>query len=71
MDFFLKIMKYVWASWAGRKPTGELLILGSNTKKIAGYGCAVTFSSMRMEWSAAHVTYDLRHKEFEPSFCHG
>jgi hypothetical protein len=47
------------------------MILGSKTRKITGYGCAVTFSSCRMEWSQAHATYNLQLKEFETSFCHG
>lgn len=66
----INLMKYVWASWQRKKPTGELLILGTKTRKLPGYGCAVTFSSARMEWSVAQLTYNLQLKTFESSFCH-
>ncbi|HEX8040985.1 MAG TPA: hypothetical protein VF490_17655 [Chryseosolibacter sp.] len=64
-------MKYLWASW-GRKSNGQVpSVKGSRTKRIAGYGCAVTFSSPGLEWSCPHATYDVSLKVFESSYCHG
>ncbi|HTF29555.1 MAG TPA: hypothetical protein VK625_11970 [Flavitalea sp.] len=65
-------MKYVWASWGNR--IGSQLPAGENkngfkTRHVRGYGCAVTFSSVQMEWSPAYATYSLRNKYFEASFC--
>ena len=69
--FETNLMKYVWTAWQRKKAPGDSLVLGTRTRKLPGYGCAVTFSSVTMEWSAAHGTYDVQLKTFVSSFSHG
>jgi len=66
-------MKYVWASWGSnideQLPAAEN-INGYRTKRIRGYGCAVTFSSTYFKWSSPEATYSLENKGFASSFDH-
>jgi hypothetical protein len=61
-------MKYVWASWAG-KNAAEYFPAAENvnsfkTRRIRGYGCAVTFTSTRFAWSSPVATYVPELKSF-------
>lgn len=66
-------MKYVWASWISTPcqiAAGEK-INEVKTRRVRGYGCAVTFSSTKVVWSSSHATYSIAGREFNTSLSHG
>jgi hypothetical protein len=63
-------MKYVFATWEGKKYSRQLLLDSTHalkTKRIHGYGRGVTFSASVCDWTHTTSTNSNDLKFFEPS----
>lgn len=65
-------MKYVWASWSNvSRQFSAAEKTNVKTRRITGYGRAVTFSSTSVVWSSVHATYALNCRGFETTISRG